>query len=222
VPELEARGDRAVVMDLPVDDVDATWNDYADTVIRALDGVDDPVVVGHSLAGLVIPLVAARRPARALVYLCSIVPSPGWTVAEELYPDTPQTLADPSVLVIDDQGRAVYPAEHARAAFYDDCDDRTVAYAIPRLRPQAPVWLSPWNLERMPGAPSHAIVCTDDKMVNPAWSRRAAPDKLGVVPIELPGGHSPFFSCPQALADELHGIGGGRERQRRRRARVSG
>jgi hypothetical protein len=48
LPELEARGHRSVVMDLPVEDGDATFEEYADVVL-----------VGHALGAMVLPLVAA-------------------------------------------------------------------------------------------------------------------------------------------------------------------
>ncbi|MGB0096134.1 MAG: hypothetical protein WBP81_26810 [Solirubrobacteraceae bacterium] len=40
-------------------------------------------------------------------------------------------------------------------------------------------------------------------MVRPQWSRIAAPQRLGVEPIELPGGHSPMLANPKHLADIL-------------------
>src|SRR3954454_25062964 len=76
-PELEARGAQVVAPDLPCEDVDAGVSVYADVVDKALGEADDVVLVGHSLGGLTIPLVAARRPVRRLVYLCAFVPTPG-------------------------------------------------------------------------------------------------------------------------------------------------
>jgi hypothetical protein len=46
-------------------------------------------------------------------------------------------------------------------------------------------------------------VAAEDRIVNPAWSRRAARERLGVDPVELPGGHSPFLSRPGPLAEVL-------------------
>jgi hypothetical protein len=40
-------------------------------------------------------------------------------------------------------------------------------------------------------------------MVSPDYGRRAARLQLGVDPIELPGGHSPFLSRPRVLAQAL-------------------
>ena len=84
-PELVQRGHDVVTMDLPCDDPDATLETYADVVCAAMDrrGDSDAVVVGHSLAGLTVPLVSARRPLRRLVYLCALIPEPGLTFVEQ-------------------------------------------------------------------------------------------------------------------------------------------
>ena len=52
-PLLEELGHRVVVVDLPSEDPTATFETDADVVAMALDaaGVDDAVLVGHSLAG---------------------------------------------------------------------------------------------------------------------------------------------------------------------------
>src|SRR4051794_28694438 len=76
-PELEARGHHVVAMDLPIEDTEATFTDYADVVVAALEDDDEVVVVGHSLAGQIIPLVPERRPVRRLVYLCAVIAGPG-------------------------------------------------------------------------------------------------------------------------------------------------
>jgi pimeloyl-ACP methyl ester carboxylesterase len=62
-PLLQQAGHDVVAMDLPVDDNSASFDTYADVICFALDRCDDDVVlVGHSLGGNAIPLVAARRP----------------------------------------------------------------------------------------------------------------------------------------------------------------
>jgi pimeloyl-ACP methyl ester carboxylesterase len=54
-----------------------------------------------------------------------------------------------------------------------------------------------------PDVPSTYILMTDDRAVNPAWSRRVAKDRIGANLIELGGGHSPFYSRPVELAQVL-------------------
>jgi pimeloyl-ACP methyl ester carboxylesterase len=49
-PELEARGHRVVAMDLPCEDGTATFDAYAEVVVRTLEAgaLEEVVVVGHS------------------------------------------------------------------------------------------------------------------------------------------------------------------------------
>jgi hypothetical protein len=87
---------------------------------------------------------------------------------------------------------------------FADCDEHIAQSAIRRLRPQA---LSPYikafPLDEFPPAPSSYVVCSQDRLVNPEWSRRVACDRLSADLIELPGSHSPFLSRPSAVADVL-------------------
>jgi pimeloyl-ACP methyl ester carboxylesterase len=202
-PELEARGGRVVAPDLPCEDVDAGVSVYADVVSAALGDADDAVVVGHSLAGLVIPLVAARRPVRALVYLCALVPTPGEPGARAM--EAALLPGFPSGTVRDELGRShwVDPAAAAR----DLCDDAPpevglAAAARLRRQAQAPS-LEPCPLDELPGVERISVLCRDDRAVSPSWSRTAARELLGVEPVELPGSHSPFLSRPAELAELL-------------------
>ena len=79
VPEIEGHGHAAIAVDLPCDDVEAGCAAYAEVVLAQIAQADDDLVlVGHSLGGLTIPLVAAARPARKLVFLCALLPRPAW------------------------------------------------------------------------------------------------------------------------------------------------
>ena len=64
-PLLRNAGHGVVAMDLPIEDGSATYETYVDVVCVAIEGCDDDVVVvGHSMSGHTIPLVASRRPVR--------------------------------------------------------------------------------------------------------------------------------------------------------------
>jgi hypothetical protein len=72
------------------------------------------------------------------------------------------------------------------------------AWAASRLRGQA--WtitreVSP--LDAWPTVPATYILGIEDPVINPTWSRRVVPELLGVAPVELPGGHSPFPAAPR-------------------------
>jgi len=82
IPELEARGHRAATADLPLDDQSAGADRLAEIVCDAFDGINDLILVGHSMSGLIIPVVASCRPVTRLVYLHTVLPQPGLRLAE--------------------------------------------------------------------------------------------------------------------------------------------
>jgi pimeloyl-ACP methyl ester carboxylesterase len=207
-PLLQRAGHDVVAPDLPCDDGAATTFDpYADVICAALDECeDDIVVVAHSLAGAIGPLVAARRPVRHLVYLCAAVPVPGRSFYNQrreqpdmANPDWDKGLSEP-----DEQLRLKWvDLDMARQLFYDDCDEQTVTAAFDRLRPQsAHIFAAPFSLTKLPSVGCTYVVCTEDRLLNPEYQRRTARD-IGANLVELPGSHSPFLSRPQAVADIL-------------------
>jgi pimeloyl-ACP methyl ester carboxylesterase len=208
-PELEARGHRVVAIDLPCDDPAATFVTYADVVVDALEAEPGEIVlVGHSLAGYTIPLAAARRPVRSLVYLCSLIPIPGRSFVEQLgtepdmlLPEYQAGLSEP-----DAEGRRRWIDEAvARQIFYADCDEDDAHAAFERLRPQSQrPYVDAWPLDAFPPTPRTYIVCDDDRIANPDWARRVAHTRLDAELVELPGSHSPFLSRPGELAGILH------------------
>jgi pimeloyl-ACP methyl ester carboxylesterase len=210
IPELEFRGHRTVAVDMPSDDPDATFEDYADVVVAALDVTGDAgdiVAVGHSLGGYVLPWMAQRVPLCHLVFLGALVGESGRSLIDQNREHQFLNPVYPSGLSKVDGGTRWVDVDLARSLFYQDCDDDVVAAAIPRLRIQASGLLrQPCALGGPAGADSTYIVCADDQMVHPAWSRRVAREWLGAAVVELPAGHSPFYSHPSDLADVLDAL----------------
>lgn len=203
--ELERRGHRALTVDLPADDPDADGSHYASAAVAAFhDAEDDLVLVGHSLGGLTIPLVAGRRPVDRMVFLCAMIPRPG-----RAHDDV---LADESDMLLPGPKRGAYRGPdgltrwHPQAAarwFFADCTPETAAWAAARLRGQSWTITQEVCLDTWPDVPSTYILGTRDPVINPAWSRRVARTVLHTDPMELDAGHSPFLSAPVDLADLL-------------------
>jgi pimeloyl-ACP methyl ester carboxylesterase len=61
-------------------------------------------------------------------------------------------------------------------------------------------------LRAWPAIPSTYVVYSDDRTIMPVWQRKAARELLGVESVELPGGHCPHVSRPDALADLLQRV----------------
>jgi hypothetical protein len=189
-------------MDDPANDLQRC----ADIAAAAASSLRTPVVVGHSIAGTFLPLVAARCSARLMVFLCAMVPIPGQSLADQQAAH-PDMVKFPYQLVADEHGRTLATPEVARAMYFPDASDDDAAWAIARLRPQAPtVRHDRFPAEGWPQVPAAYVMARDDTVVDPDWSRRVARERLGVVPLEIPGAHSPMITRPRELAvllDEL-------------------
>jgi pimeloyl-ACP methyl ester carboxylesterase len=204
LPHLEALGHRSVVMDLPVEDGNATFGDYADVVLASYPAhLESPVLVGHSLGAMVLPLVAASRPASLLVFLCGVLPN----VDGRPWHDAPP-MARPDAYrteTLDDGSSVFTTLESARLTFYADCDPEDARWAFERLRTQnsRSLWDRPYPLRRLPTTPRAAIAALDDAAVTIEFSRAVTRPRLGVDLVEIPGDHSPFLGRPRELADLL-------------------
>ena len=207
IDELEARGERALAVDLPAEDADATLDDYAQAVVDAAAVFDEPVVVvGHSLGGLTIPLIPSRRPVAGLVFVAAILPEPGQPPGAVLGPEAfSEGFGELSVTQIaEDDGASSWTREAAIAAFYHDVGEPEVTEAVAALRLQQ--WRptqEDWPLSAYPDVPMRYVACDDDRILDPAWQVRTARERLGVEADVLSGSHSPMLSQPAALADLL-------------------
>ena len=215
-PEMEARGHRAVALDLPAlgeDETPLRAVTFDSTIQRVVDTIGaetEPVVlVGHSLGGISITQAAERIPQRIrrLVYLSAALPRDGETL-EEIYaspaafPETPNRSATRSP----DGLSYAFSPEAARGRFYHDCSEEDFAYCVARLKPQPLVMrasrlqLTPDRHGRIPRAYIH---CEDDRSISIAMQKgmvaRSPCDRVA----SLPTSHSPFLSAPARLAETL-------------------
>lgn len=211
-PLLQREGHDVVSMDLPTEDGTASFDTYADVVCAALDGRDDVVLVGHSLGGLTIPLVAARRPVRHLVYLCALVPEIGRSLYDQLANEPGMANLDyrKGCTQPDAQLRASWvDLEMLQALFFADCDDTIAQTAFKQIRPQS--WYpatAPFSAAQFPSVPCTSVICSEDRMLGREWAQSVARDRLRAELVELPGSHSPFLSRPSALAEVLMQVAG--------------
>jgi pimeloyl-ACP methyl ester carboxylesterase len=174
----------------------------ADATIQA--GFSRAVVVGHSMAGLVIPGVAALVPARLtrLVFLAAVVlPHGASALQAHLGPAGRQMLRG---LARAGDGAAQYPALMEWSRWMGDLplNDPRVSETLPKLTPQP---IRPWT-EAVDMRSFHAlrvpctyIRCLRDAAVVPARAAEYAA-RLGVTPIDIDCAHNPMLSAVDELS----------------------
>jgi pimeloyl-ACP methyl ester carboxylesterase len=202
---LRSEGHQTTAPDLPCEDVAAGLNESAAAAVASLpETADDLVVVGHSLGALVAPLVAQRVPVRRMVMLAGIVGAPRASLESLAEQDADRDLPlGDADLEFDAEGRFRFSQAGARRALYHDCSPEVADAATAQLRFQRSMWTEVADFDVWPDVETVSITCADDRVVNPDWSDRIARERLGVEPIRLPGGHSPFLARPAALAAVL-------------------
>jgi pimeloyl-ACP methyl ester carboxylesterase len=209
VPELRRRGHDVVAPDLPSDDDAAGLSDYVDAVVDAVGDRTDLVVVGQSLGGFTAPLVCERVPARLLVLVAAMIPTPGeapgnwwantgWEQARRRAAARRGRDADGDMDVADE--------------FFHDVPPDVVAEALARgeRRQSGTPMEKPWPLAAWPDVPTRVLLCRDDRFFPAEFLRRVVRERLGIVPDEMDGGHLPALSRPHDLARRLDGYWSGR------------
>jgi pimeloyl-ACP methyl ester carboxylesterase len=203
--ELERRGHRVLAPAFRVNRSDEGLLYHAATIVEALEqsGFDRPevVCVAHSASGMYLPLVAERWRPRKMVFLAAAVPRPGLSMMDLVR-------ADPSMFNPEWLGKNPMNDDVALKFVFHDCPPERLEWALStrvlfyaKRAMEEPCPLTVW-----PAVPASYIVCAEDRTITPAWQRRAAGEWLGVEPFELPGGHCPNVSRPEALAEVLERI----------------
>ncbi|MEY4982097.1 MAG: hypothetical protein RIR62_363 [Pseudomonadota bacterium] len=213
VPLLQAMGHRVRAIDLPSHGDDptppetVTLQDYTRATLAAAGG--RAILVGHSMAGVVITAAAEAAPDRiaGLIYLCAHLPRAGWSVASSRKAAARQPLAG-TFLIAPDRKTFTFDPAAIRDRFYHDCAEEDVALARARLCPQAilPQETPVPSTARAETLPRFYIRCSEDRAIPPEWQAElASPLPAGHVST-LPCGHSPFFALPEALARRIDAI----------------
>lgn len=202
VPELEARGHRAIAIRLPSEDEGAGWSEYADSVVHAIGDAGEVVVVAQSMGGFTAPLVCTRRPVELLVLLNAMIPAPGETF-NEWWTATGSAAA-----------RREYHASLGLAPPETD-DDAVIYYhdlpASVRTEAQTRRWQSQsatllgeaWPLAKWPNVSTRMLSGHDDRMFPLDFQRRVAHERLGLDVDVIDGGHMVALSNPVQLANRL-------------------
>jgi pimeloyl-ACP methyl ester carboxylesterase len=205
---LSARGHTPVAVSLPIEDPEAGASEWASVVVDALytqAGPDDVIVVGHSLGGTTVPLVAEAVGAKRMVFLTAIMPEIGLSLADIAVrsPESHQpgwaAFADKQIMNPD--GSTMWHPDDAIEAFYHDCPPDQARIWANQLRPQqGRAFNEITPLTRWPDVPSSVVVASRDRVLSPEWHAANALERTGEPAIEMDTGHSPMCAEPDQLA----------------------
>jgi len=170
-------------------------------------GLDRPVLIGHSIAGVVLPHMGSQAPDlfSELCYLTAAMPRIGQPVSQMmgsgLHGENPEVVGWP-----------LDPAAHAM-------EDVLRAMFTPDLGPDLAAWLmeetaqdshppcmshEAVSLSTCPGVPVSYVVTLRDPILPPGWQGRFA-ERVGasrLFHIDTP--HEPMVSHPELLAEFIH------------------
>lgn len=202
------------VVDLPSDRPGSGGRSYVDAVLDAVGPVgpmDRVVLVGHSLGGLTVPVVAQELGSHrvaAVVLVAALVPRPGSSWQQRAHVERPMVAGFGGGQVRHDDGTTWWPADAAAAELFAgvaaECGpggEGRVRAAVAALRRQD------WTITRevtplaaWPAVRTIRVICADDRVVDPSWARSEVGAVPGAEVVELAGGHFPMLARPAELA----------------------
>jgi pimeloyl-ACP methyl ester carboxylesterase len=201
-PLLSSDGVEAIAIDLPADDDAADLTTYADTVVDAVAGVSNPLIlVAQSMGAFTAPMVAKRVPAALIVLVNPMVPAAG-EAPGQWWEATGQGQARIDYFQRIGLHRTDFdPVED----FFHDVPEpvRREAFSQPEPRQSDTPFGQPWPLDRWPDVPTHVIAGSDDRLFPVDFQRRTVRERLGLEVDVMPGGHLMALSQPEELARRL-------------------
>lgn len=197
--DLPGRGSR------PADLRHVGLSDWTDAVVEEIDRARSPhvVLVGHSLAGVIVPAAAERRAGKVvhLVLVAAVIPRPGTTQRRNLpwHARAWGRLQTQDGILKPARGRL------ARSLFCNDMDDATAEWMIGGLVPEAVrVFDEATPDGPPPPVPATYIRLRRDRAVNGRMARRQVANYGGPIRVqEIDAGHAVMVSRPEELAGVL-------------------
>jgi hypothetical protein len=202
VPLLREAGHEAIAVDLPADDPAAGLPEYAELVSSAIGNRGNVVLAAMSLGGFTAPLVAAKIPVAALVFVNAMIPRPGET-AGAWWDNT--RWAQARVAAAEQGG---YSTEFDLGVYFlHDVPPDVAAAGEPYQRDETDAAFgSVCDFATWPPIPIRALAGSDDRFFPVGFQQALARDRLGINADVLPGGHLMALSRPARLAEYLLGV----------------
>lgn len=179
-------------------------------------GVTQGVLLGHSIAGVLLPMMAVEDPSlySQLIYLATALPDEGQSIMQLL--GTGRHGEDPECVGYPLDPQTSSPQEMSLAMFGQDLSGSQLSWLLDEVAQDSTppaVALEPATRVGYGGLlPASYIVTLRDNILPPPWQRRFA-ERAGagrIIEIDTP--HEPFVSHPALLAGVLRELSPERSR----------
>jgi alpha-beta hydrolase superfamily lysophospholipase len=208
LPEVDAfavdlPGRRGVPGDLASLTHEICADSVADQILERLGPDGGPVVVvGHSLAGVVIPGVVQRlgvHRVQRVVFVACCVPLPGRSVLQTL----PFPLSSVARRILERAPVVEVPSTFARVFFGNRATPEQRDAMRANLCPESPTLVTGISTERLPPrVPTSWILTEHDRALPPRLQRRFIRELGGVdTLVTIDSGHEPMFTHARELAN---------------------
>lgn len=217
-PLLEAKGNKVVVVNLPGHGKDNTpvdninYNLYASVIADSINAQSSKVIlVGHSMAGLLIASVAEKIPSKieALVFLAAFMPQNGHSVFQ-LNGSDKQSQFGPNLLIDSAKTSATMKLNMIEKVFCADCSnsDKALLILSHKAEPLAPLAEKViLNESIYDNIPKYSIQTLYDNAVGYNIQKELSLNSKNVRKVFIiKSGHLPFLSKPAQLAAILQSI----------------
>ncbi len=211
-PMLQEKGHTVVTPDLPGHGKDKTpvksitFKHYLECIeSHLLAAPQEVILVGHSMAGMVISAVAERQSQKVkrLVYVAGYLPQDGeslYEIASRLAPSRFVKTMKPD----NEKNLFDFPAYAMRNFAYQDYPDALFARLLPLFcaEPLAPLQTPVLLTQNFANIPKDYIECLRDHAISIQTQRlmhQATPCRVFSIDCD----HSPFYTAPGALVDLL-------------------
>jgi pimeloyl-ACP methyl ester carboxylesterase len=216
VRALEARGAQVLALDVPgcgakrgrelsALDSDAIAAELLADIVAA--GLSNVVLVGHSLAGAILPLMAKAAPDRfrRLIYLTCTAPLFGTSFLDQMGTGLHGENADTVGWPVDPKTYSL--EQRYRAMFCNDMADGEADAFLGKLGldhwPTDVFLRTDWRYDHLEAMPSSYILCERDQSLPPDWQQRFATRLHCDRTVRIGAGHQAMNTQPETLAAML-------------------
>ncbi len=210
-PMLERGGAKVIPYDLPghgkrlAERAGVTMSGNIRDVLSYIEKQDltDIILVGHSMAGIIISKIAEEMPERIrhLVYLAAVVPEDGDALIDLLTKERQESLRK-----LEGKATELFgPLDALRPNYFTDQQGAGQDFYLKQLTPQPlAVFFEKIPLKRFPvlKIPRTYVLGLRDKALPPELTRKFA-ERLGVKPVEIDAGHDMMVVKPEDVARVL-------------------